>query len=320
MKLGIGWVRLSADYVCLFQISILTVQNTLTLRRKGLWHTFQEPLGGFSPGQDVCDASLRFDDIDDTPAHIGPTPLEFDCRDYLDAADEDLPDSCPNLPGVDPIFNYLNYVEDEECWEERGEFTCQQIERMYLHYKLYREFVTTCEDNEMEIEISLTVGDDYIENSIVLTDEDSNVYFSSKRDHALAAHEYGSTSLLVDLCVSSEKEYTLLITDTAGNGFGESSALSIYIDRQLVHAVEGDFGVVKSLRLRKGMSALVSEKKEVSKNTTSDGNLGKYAKDLPSAIPSNAPVPYQTTSPTVLNSEGGRPPVRRRYEHRRPGA
>lgn len=60
----------------------------------GLYHTFQG--GCTSPG----------DEVDDTPPH----QMNTGCPDPN-------PDTCPGLPGLDPIHNYMNYTNDP-CMDE----------------------------------------------------------------------------------------------------------------------------------------------------------------------------------------------------------
>ena len=57
----------------------------------------------------------------------------FECRDYLSTnfLQQPLPDTCPGLPGSDPVLNYMNYVSFDQCLDQEGEFTCGQNERMY---------------------------------------------------------------------------------------------------------------------------------------------------------------------------------------------
>ncbi|KAI9147236.1 Extracellular metalloprotease [Paramyrothecium foliicola] len=81
-----------------------------------LFHTFQ---GGCTGG----------DSVDDTPAQ---STLTRGC-----APKEGLPwpDTCPNLPGLDPIQNFMDYSGDT-CWEE---FTAGQEERMHSAWRAYRQ-------------------------------------------------------------------------------------------------------------------------------------------------------------------------------------
>lgn len=60
----------------------------------GLLHTWGKKSG------EGCTGDGDF--VDDTPAHIGPSG---NCRDTKR-------DTCPNIPGRDPIYNYMNYVDE----------------------------------------------------------------------------------------------------------------------------------------------------------------------------------------------------------------
>ena len=55
--------------------------------------------------------------------------MVFDCRDYLSTnfLRQPFPDTCPGLPGLDPILNYMNYVSWDQCLDQEGEFTCGQM-------------------------------------------------------------------------------------------------------------------------------------------------------------------------------------------------
>ncbi|KAI6779893.1 Extracellular metalloprotease-like protein [Emericellopsis cladophorae] len=77
----------------------------------GLYHTFQ---GG-------CTSTN--DGVADTPAQSSPSsgcPIGRD--------------SCPNLPGIDPIHNYMDYSQDS-CYEE---FTAGQAARISSFWNAYR--------------------------------------------------------------------------------------------------------------------------------------------------------------------------------------
>lgn len=70
------------------------------------------------------------DFVSDTPIQNGPSSKMIqDCKRFLGGWT--LPDTCPNLPGNDALFNFLNYLGNEECLAEEGSFTCGQIERMH---------------------------------------------------------------------------------------------------------------------------------------------------------------------------------------------
>ncbi len=64
------------------------------------------------------------DGVDDTPAHH---------EDYLWQCNDNL-DSCPSLPGNDPVHNYMTYTSDNCQWE----FTPGQKDRMHAMVATYR--------------------------------------------------------------------------------------------------------------------------------------------------------------------------------------
>src|SRR5262245_10176433 len=76
----------------------------------GLYHTFQN--GGSASG----------DKVDDTPAEAAP---QFYCIER---------DSCPGRPGVDPIHDFMDYVDDACMFE----FTAGQQSRMRDQWATYR--------------------------------------------------------------------------------------------------------------------------------------------------------------------------------------
>lgn len=78
----------------------------------GLRHTF---LNNCTTGNDG---------VDDTPAHH---------EDYLWQCNNNL-DSCPNLPGNDPVHNYMTYTSNSCQWE----FTPGQKDRMHAMVATYR--------------------------------------------------------------------------------------------------------------------------------------------------------------------------------------
>jgi len=78
----------------------------------GLHHTFQ---GNCTTGNDG---------VDDTPAHHD---------DYLWQCNGNL-DSCPTMPGNDPVHNYMTYTSDGCTWE----FTPGQKDRMQAMVATYR--------------------------------------------------------------------------------------------------------------------------------------------------------------------------------------
>eukprot|EP00977_Amphora_coffeiformis_P002357 scaffold443_cov177-Amphora_coffeaeformis.AAC.4 len=67
-------------------------------------HTFRT-----SDGSEFGCENFPNDYVTDTPAHQGDS-MRFDCRDYIFPNNQPFPDTCPNLPGRDPVLNYMNFV------------------------------------------------------------------------------------------------------------------------------------------------------------------------------------------------------------------
>lgn len=83
----------------------------------GLRHTFN-----VDPElTDPCSPENVNDLVDDTPTHMSSSD-SLDCFDYED--EEDFPDTCPDLEGVDPLNNFMNYLSDEECFLVRPKTPC----------------------------------------------------------------------------------------------------------------------------------------------------------------------------------------------------
>lgn len=75
--------------------------HTFVFLESPIDHTFRTSENEFG-----CEDSPG-DFIDDTPAHQGDSMI-YDCRGYLPPFGlETPPDTCPGLPGRDPVFNYM---------------------------------------------------------------------------------------------------------------------------------------------------------------------------------------------------------------------
>jgi hypothetical protein len=103
------------------------------------------------------------DFVDDTPFLPKPSMSMYPCSlTFYEGPGEEIPNSCPDLPGVDPVFNFMNYVSDEGCLADgHGEFTCGQHERMMRQWMLYRDHNETCAQGEMELNVTMRVDEDY---------------------------------------------------------------------------------------------------------------------------------------------------------------
>lgn len=140
----------------------------------------------------------------------------------------------------------MNYLDTDLCWARRGEFTCGQIERMHLHWHLFRDAVPACDNPEdfMEIELIFVADSSYLEDisQILLRNIQTNeVIFDSVADHLLFYALYADevVGFEADLCVSRNFDYRIEVSDGFGtDGFVDGS-LTIFVDGQ-------EFGVLDS--------------------------------------------------------------------------
>jgi hypothetical protein len=163
----------------------------------GLYHVFQNNTA------DPCGLYEKGDFVDDTGAMSGPTwdpsSNTSNCTLYLSVQGEDelpYPDTCPDRDGADPVFNYMNYLETDECFDLEGEFTCGQHERMYFQWLLYRESVERCEEGQQEFELRLEFDEYEFETSFYLADSSGNIIFDSTAEGHWFNNEQG---LILDL-------------------------------------------------------------------------------------------------------------------------
>lgn len=112
--------------------------------RMGLHHTFRAP-GRFdfypAVSGNPCQLDNPGDLVADTAIQAKPTegcPVEG----Y---------DSCPNIPGLDPIHNYMDY----SAYDCVTEFSQGQIGRMYAVWSLFRATTEQCADSYQTIRLEL---------------------------------------------------------------------------------------------------------------------------------------------------------------------
>lgn len=207
---------------------------------------------------DGCSSNNPNDFVDDTPTMRESTQDYGFCTDYLGPLPD--ADTCPSLPGTDPVFNYMNYVDDEQCFRNEGSFTCGQIERMYLHWKLYRESNESCRNSETEIAMLLQLTENFDvaqldDDTLViedlfrvpawyLIDENLKVLYNSTEDY-FPIHFLGfQDTVAVDLCLPDQMSYIFLYEDDEESLFSQAvnGRIEIYRDDKLVASNTGSLG------------------------------------------------------------------------------
>ena len=98
----------------------------------GLLHTFQTLLSA----PDACDSIEQgFGDlVDDTPVQAGPSSSNPEsCVTFLESGE--LPDTCPLLDGVDPLYNYMVSISPALKRRRRRIFALTQV-CPWLHHRI----------------------------------------------------------------------------------------------------------------------------------------------------------------------------------------
>lgn len=88
----------------------------------GLFHVF---------GENTLDPCIDTDEVDDTPA----------CKKMFGKPPETT-DSCSTKPGMDPVHNFMHYVDDDHM----DRFSDGQVARMHLHVNFFRPLLLSKEE------------------------------------------------------------------------------------------------------------------------------------------------------------------------------
>ena len=203
-----------------------------------------------------CSAGNWGDMIDDTPTMAAKTADAMpDCKAWSQNTSV-VVDTCPDLPGADPVYNFMNILDDDSCFVDSGEFTCDQIERMYFQWLLYRDFVSACDTGEMEVEFIFQFDkmnhfqEDGLPGTYIELVEDTIppvTIFDSRFDHEPGQVSDLQDTLFVDLCVDATKSYLFSAFDAAGNGFAEGAYAEIFLNGESLGKIEGNFGSEASI-------------------------------------------------------------------------
>eukprot|EP00543_Licmophora_paradoxa_P006022 CAMPEP_0202459208 /NCGR_PEP_ID=MMETSP1360-20130828/33100_1 /ASSEMBLY_ACC=CAM_ASM_000848 /TAXON_ID=515479 /ORGANISM="Licmophora paradoxa, Strain CCMP2313" /LENGTH=244 /DNA_ID=CAMNT_0049080147 /DNA_START=84 /DNA_END=814 /DNA_ORIENTATION=+ len=165
----------------------------------GLEHTFKG---------NSCDPSNKNDFVDDTPQQANATDVI--CPAFRD--------SCPNLPGTDPIHNYMDYSSDG-CNEE---FTPGQIYRMWYTWSLLRKKDEICQSGYSVFQIDYKADQDPDENDFTLESTDNSFsWCTAEACSGTSGSRYDDENKQyeIDVCIPDGKTYTFTFTDSGGDGF-----------------------------------------------------------------------------------------------------
>jgi hypothetical protein len=141
----------------------------------------------------------------------------------------------------------MNYVNDEACQVDNGEFTCQQVERMNLQWQLYRDGEQVCDDGEMEFGVAIQF-EEKPEDQQVWTDNfhlvsaEGEIVFNSTTDYDSTFTAFGAP-IAVALCIKNG-DYEFVYNDGEGDGFAldDNAFIEVYQNGESIERLSGDFG------------------------------------------------------------------------------
>ena len=177
------------------------VYQTLITHELGHWlgllHTFEG---------DSCNPLNEGDGVDDTPQHLENSD---------DASCGEKINSCPSLPGLDPVSNFMNYAS---C---RNQFTPGQIDRMYSQFNTYRRRLEKCSPNEIDAVFEVRFGSNpgvmEVAYAVYLDEE---VDWTTLKDYGSSSNvDYANQVFQRKLCLVKETLYSFTVRDTAVEGF-----------------------------------------------------------------------------------------------------
>lgn len=178
--------------------------------------------------EDGCNPANQNDFVDDTPQ-------QFDFTDGCPKAGEEGYDTCPNLPGVDPIHNYMGYASDD-CVTE---FTPGQWRRMYIIWSLFRQQDESCGTGNTHFELEFEVTDPDIDELVIewqLEASDGSLLISNiLKKYDSDVYEFGDSRVLsTDICIQSSKQYVLtLFRNVEGANLSEEGIYRVRLDNGL---------------------------------------------------------------------------------------
>ena len=233
----------------------------------GLLHVFQsetipsDERDSNDDDYDPCDPTdnhLHGDYVDDTPFLPYPSVMLYNCSlTFYQGPSEEIPNTCPDLPGVDPVFNYMNYVGNDRCLPEGiGEFTCGQISRMYQQWMLYRQHNEKCGQDELKIDLLLKLDVNHTIHAEIgalydVDEEDGRPVFDLARDmDTTFLVEPGNYTRSINFCVPNG-EYVFAATDAGRNGF-QDGFMELKVNGVPIHRLDGNFGSTDCIKFGSG--------------------------------------------------------------------
>jgi hypothetical protein len=245
----------------------------------GLHHTFTG---------DSCATTNTGDFVDDTPQQSSAT--NFSCPIGRD--------SCPDLPGVDPIHNFMDYSNDE-CLEE---FTPGQIKRMYIIWSLYRQKNDSCAPGNILFEIEINLDRYASEVSWDLTGP--NLYINpAKNGYGTAIDDFfGGKTIVNDICLPINQVYIFTIYDARKDGLESPGSYKLYLDSSLIKQGDGAYGTSESTTVRTSIEPTTIAP---TKAVTTAGTKAPNPPVTPASTtvsPTIAPTTFPTTTPTKVTT------------------
>jgi hypothetical protein len=194
----------------------------------------------------------------------------------------------------------MNYVNDESCHAENGEFTCQQVERMAWQWQLWRDSEPVCDDGEMEVDIAIQFeekpeGEEWTDTFFIVAAEGETV-FNSTTDYDSSLASFGAP-IAIALCLQNN-DYAFIYNDGEGNGFAsdEKAYIEIIQNGEQLARISGDFGPQAIVEISQAPGA---------------PTLPPPTEPPPTEPPTTVPLPQPLTPAPVPQGPAPTPPPRR---------
>ena len=195
----------------------------------GLLHTYEG---------NSCDPSNPNDYVADTPQQAFAS---------TGCPSNPAPDTCPFLPGNDPVHNYMD-LSGDECYRE---FTPLQIERMYILWSLYRTQQEVCNDTT-QIHVVIEIRFDGFARDINWELTDGGTLLINQETEGYQTRytmALNNDRVQHDICLPSRNDasvlYNFTIVDDFGDGLEPPGFYKLTVDG-IVLAEGGDFGSAES--------------------------------------------------------------------------